>query len=242
MRKVISTVVLLLITVVVSAQETVKLRVKYQKGDEYQMTMTMEQNMGMISSNTLMIAKNTIVEVENDEFTTKTKFERIKMDMIQAGATMSYDSDTKEEELDEMGKMLKTQVGGLLKAEITSKTNARGKVLDVKITPPMPGAESMSSSGILYPEEALKVGDSWSEKKEQAGMVLNFVYKLTAIGSKEVTIEVSGDVSGMATGTISGNMSVNKTTGIPSQSSIEMKMDASGQKIDTKVSIEMKKI
>ena len=56
-----------------------------------------------------MEMESKVTDVTNAVYTTKMSIKRIKMDAMQGGQEMSYDSNKKEEELDQMGKMLQGQ-------------------------------------------------------------------------------------------------------------------------------------
>jgi hypothetical protein len=86
--------------------------------------------------------------------------------MIQGCMTLAYSSDMKEEDLDEGGKMMKNQMGPILKAIIKATTSPLGETSNISVTPEMAGAEGMADqNGVVYPEKSLKVGDSWTGEK-----------------------------------------------------------------------------
>ncbi|QTD38233.1 hypothetical protein JL193_02700 [Polaribacter batillariae] len=228
-----------------TAQETALLRLNYAKGDTYKIDMKVTQNAGAAMSSTIkMTMKQDIASVTGDLFTSNMKIEKMSMDMMQGGQIMSYNSSTKEEDLDQMGKMLATQMKPFLKAKFTTKGNNRGEVLETTVTPNVPGAEDMlkQSGNVIYPKEAVKVGTEWSMDKNEKGMELKFNYKVVEITANNVKLEVTGTVGGMATGTISGNMNVDRKSGIPSNSKIDMKMTVQGQEILTGVESSMTKM
>ena len=222
------------ITIGVSAQESVVLRYNYKKGDIYEIKMKMTQEMGAImaqTTNTVMSQKT--VDVKGDTIVNESKIEKMTMDMVQGGQVMNYDSSNNDDELDEMGKMMKTQMAPILSAVITSKSSSLGDVLDVAIVPNLPKVAQMGkqNSSVVYPKEAVKIGTTWSEIKDESGMTMKIQYTVKTISEKEVILAVGGDISGMATGTISGDMTIDKSSGVAVNSKLQMKMSVQGQEM-----------
>lgn len=227
------------------SQESVLLRLKYAKGDVYKANMSMSQDMGAAMSMGMKIDMEIkINEVTGDNYTSEMKFSKMSMDMLQGGNVMSYDSTKSDDELDAGGKMMKTQMAPMLGAVITAKGNNLGEVLEVKVEPSVPGMDDFAnqSSTVIYPKEAVKVGSTWSIQKNQKGMILDFVYKVKAILKDKVELEVTGKSSGMATGDITGSMEVDRATGVPVNSLINMALSIQGQERKSKVTMTMTKM
>ncbi|MGY0408009.1 MAG: DUF6263 family protein [Polaribacter sp.] len=232
-------------TIGATAQQSVLLRFNYTKGDVYKTDMTVTQNMGKLMSNTTKVSINQkIMSVSDTLFTAEMKIDKMSMDMVQGGKITSFDSTKKAADLDESGKMIKTQVDPILNAKFISKGTNLGKIIDLKVEPNVPGAEQMvdQSNSIVYPKKAVKVGDDWNMKKSQKGMDFNFTYKVIEITAKNVKLNVTGTVGGMATGTISGNMIIERKSGISSKSTITMKMGVAGQQMVIDVDSKMVKM
>jgi len=226
------------------AQESVLLRLKYQKGDVYQAKMTMSQNMGTVMSMGMNIDMDiNITDVTGDLYTSEMKFAKMTMDMLQGGNVMSFDSSKSDDELDEAGKMMKNQVGPMLTSVIFAKGNNLGEMLEVKVEPNVPGMDDFAnqSSTVVYPKESLKVGSTWTITKEQKGVVLNFVYKVKSILKDKVILDITGKTSGMATGDITGSIDVDRESGIPINSLIDMVLSVQGQEMKSKVTMTMVK-
>lgn len=224
------------------SQESVLLRLKYNKGDDYTAKMIISQEMGTTMSMGMNIDLDMkVTDVVGDEYTSEMKFAKMTMDMLQGGNVMSFDSTKSDDELDEMGKMMKTQMSPMLSALIIAKGNNLGEVLEVKVEPNVPGMDDLTSSNVVYPKEAIKVGSTWNFQKNQKGMVLDFVYKVKSILKDKVVIDISGKVSGMTTGSISGSMEVDRASGVPLTSLINMVFSMQGQEMNSKVSMTMTK-
>ena len=229
-------VLLSVFTLVTYAQESVLLRLNYHKGDQFEMKMNVSQEMGAVMSMDInMTMSMDITSVTDDEYTSDMKIASMKMDMSQAGNKMSFDSKMKDDELDEAGKMLKSKMGGLMSAVISAKGNNLGEVLETTVEPNIPGASDMmnQSGKVVFPKEAVKVGDTWDMKQSQNGMDLNFIYKVISIEKESVKLEVSGTIGGMAEGTLSGNMHIDRASGNPINSLVNMEMTLQGQKMTT---------
>lgn len=235
---------LLALSLVSMAQESTLLRVNYNKGDKYIMSMFMKQDMAAMNMLMNMDMSIDIKEVAGDIYNTEMKIERINMDMSQGGMNMSYDSAKNDEELDAMGKQLQMQFAPMLEMIIFAKTNNLGEVLETRIEPNIPNADQFTNQtgSVVYPENEVKVGDTWSFEKDTQGMKMNFVYTVNSITKDVVLLDVSGNISVLAEGTISGNIEIDRAKGIPLKSSIEMDMSISGQKIKTSITVTMKQL
>ena len=242
--KKIFTLLLLAMSIVTVAQESTLLRVNYNKGDKYIMTMFMKQDMAAMNMLMNMDMSIEIKDVEGDVYNTEMKIERINMDMSQGGMNMSYDSAKSDDELDAMGKQMQMQFAPMLEMVIFAKTNNLGEVLETRIEPNIPNADQFTnqSSSVVYPENEVKVGDTWSFEKDSQGMKMGFIYTVKSITKDKVFLDVSGKISALAEGTISGNMEIDRAKGIPLKSSIEMDMSVSGQKIKTSITVTMKQL
>ncbi|PQB08581.1 hypothetical protein BST83_03440 [Polaribacter filamentus] len=225
-------------------QETVLLRLNYTKGDVYAAKMTMSQEMGTVMSMGMNIDMNMkVVDVTGDTNITEMTFTKMTMDMLQGGNVMSFDSTKSDEELDEAGKMMKGQMSPMLEAVLTAKGNDLGEVIEVMAEPNVPGMTDFANqSNVVYPKEALKVGSTWAFQKNEKGMVLDFVYKVTSILKDKVELEITGKSSGMATGDITGTMAIDRKTGVPLNSNIDMALSVQGQEMNSKVSMTMTKL
>lgn len=226
------------------AQDAALLRLNYEKGATYDVEMNISQEMGTVMSMGMLINMDIkVLDVKDDTYDSEMKFTKMTMDMLQGGQAMSFDSTKSDEELDDTGKMMKAQMGPMLSALIYAKGNNLGEILEVKVEPSIPGVEDMAkqSSNVVYPTEAVSVGSTWTMTKEEKGMKMDFLYTVKSISSDKVVLDLSGDVSGMATGKISGNMNIDKASGIPENSTIDMNMSVSGQELKSTIKMTMVK-
>ena len=226
------------------AQESVLLRLNYEKGATYDASMKVSQEMGAIMSMGMSINMDIkVLDVNDDTYDSEMKFTKITMDMLQGGNVISFDSSKSDDELDETGKAMKTQLGPMLEAVIFAKGNNLGEVLEFKIEPNVPGMEDMANqtSNVVYPKEAIKVGSSWTMTKNEKGMKMDFIYTVKSILKDTIILDLSGEVSGMATGKITGRMDIERISGIPISSLIDMNLSVSGQELKSKVTMTIAK-
>lgn len=226
------------------AQESVLLRLNYEKGATYDVSMKMTQNMGAIMSTGISINMDIkILDVKEDIYDSEMKFTKMSMNVLQGGNVMSFDSTKNEDELNDTDKMMKAQMGPMLEAVVFAKGNNLGEVLEVSVNPNVPGMEDIAnqSSNVVYPKEAVKVGSTWTMTRDDKGMKMDFIYKVKSILKDKLILDLSGDVSGMASGKINGNMDINRKSGIPLNTSINMTLSVSGQELKSNVTMTMSK-
>jgi hypothetical protein len=228
----------------VNAQEAVLLRLNCEKGVIYDISMKSLQEMGTVMSMGMTLDMSVkILEVKDGIYESEMKFSKISMDMLQGGNIMSYDSSKSDAELDDTGKMMKAQMEPMLEAVIFAKGNDLGEVLETKVEPNIPGVSEMGkqTSTIIYPKGAVKIGTTWTSSKNEKGMVMDFVYKVKSILKDKVELDLSGKVSGMASGDITGHIDIDRKTGIPTNTLIDLTLSASGQKLLSKMTMTMSK-
>lgn len=217
----------------VTAQESVLLRLNYKKGDTYLMTLKQDISSAQMDINMNITASMELTDVKGTEFSSQTKFTKVLMDMSQQGMSVSYDSSVSDDELDATGKAIKSQMAPMLQSVISKKENKFGKVLEAKAEPAFQGSENVGEASIIFPEKAVRIGDTWTMDKTTNGVNMHFVYEVKAISKTAVDIVVSGKASGMGEGTITGTMQVDRATGVVAKSSITTEINAGGQDMKT---------
>jgi hypothetical protein len=179
-----------------------------------------------------------ITSKDGDMLTTESKIKSINMNMLQGGMAMSYDSSMKDDDLDEMGKMMKQQFDPMMKSTIIAKVNSQGEILETKVEPSNPAMDQIiaQAKGVIYPNEEVLVGTSWSDVTSQQGMSVTSIYTVSKIENGKVYINITGAVTGMGEGDIKGDLVVDIETGIQDSASSEMAVNAGGMdmKISTK--------
>ena len=221
-----------------TSQESVLLRANYKKGDVLEVKMEQSQNMGAKGGVDMKMSMDMIVtSKDGDIITTESKIKSINMNMLQGGMAMSYDSAMKEEDLDEIGKMMKQQFDPMMKSTIISKVNIQGEILETKIEPSNPAMDQLTkqAKGVKYPSEEVSVGTSWSDVTSQQGMNVTSIFTVSKIENGKVYINITGSVTGMGEGDVKGDLVVDIETGIQDSVSSEMAINAGG--MDMKISI-----
>jgi hypothetical protein len=229
----------------VNAQDSVLLRANYNKGDQYLVTIEQIQNMGLQGGVNMTMTMGMIVtEVTKDEIKTESKITAVKMDVMQGGMTMSYDSSKSDEELDEVGKAMKAQVDPMMKSVIITTMNSLGKTLSTKTEPANPTMDQFQNqaSSIVFPEEKVSVGSTWSTEDENMGMKMKMVFTVSKIADGVVYIDISGDVSGMGEGTIKGKTEIDIKTGTQKLLENEVTVKAMGAEVKVSSKMTMKKM
>ena len=226
-------------TIHVHAQE-VLLRYNSKEGDTYKMEMKVKQEVGTFmaqTTETTMIMKT--ISVTDTTIVNEMKIDKMSMDMIQGQNIINYDSTKSDEELDETGKMMKAQLAPVLSAVITTTQDKLGNVKGVSVDPNIPQAAQMTnqSSNTVFPEEAVTIGSTWSDTREENGMNIKTNYTVSSIDANYIDLDITGDVTGMGNGKLSGKMKLTISSGIPVNSSMQMDLNIQG--MDSKMSVEV---
>lgn len=238
-------VLLVITSLSITAQESVLLRLNYNEGDNYLLTVEAKQNMGLQGGMSMNMTMGVIItEVGAKNIKTESKITSVVMDMMQGEMSMSYDSNKKEAELDQMGQMMKSQFDPMMKATIHTSLDNLGNMIETKIEPAIPGMEQLtgSASTINYPEEKVSVGSSWTSEDENQGVKMSTTYTISSIANGIVSLDVSGDVTGAGTGTIKGKTTVDISSGVPKSSALEVTMSAQGVNMSIITNTTMTKI
>lgn len=235
---------LLVSTINISAQESVLLKLNYKKGDKYAVKTKQSIDSKAMGMNNTTSMTMEILEVKDGVITSETKIDKIAMDMMQAGMMMAYDTSADDEDVDEMGKMLKQQIDPMLKLVITSKISESGKVVSVEVEPStIPNADQFKNQAtISFPTKAVKVGDTWSEENVAQGMTINSTYTVKEILADKVILSATGKMTGAATGTVVGQLDIDKKTGITLSSNLETVMNTQGQEMKLNITTSMVKM
>lgn len=226
------------------AQKSVLLRTNYNSGDKYVFIVETINNMGAQGGmNMKMTTDMFIANVNTDIISVESKVSNVTMDMVQGGAIMSYDSSAKEEDLDQMGKMMKQQLDPMLKAVIYTKMNKQGELLSTKVEPAFEGMDQFNKSGnIIFPTEKVSVGSAWSNETEDQGMKMITNYLVSKIENDTVFLTISGKVSGVDEGSINGMAEIDSKSGSAKKSEINMIIVVQGNEMKISLKSTMQRI
>lgn len=239
MKKILLALLLCVGTLAFS-QEKVLLRLNYEKGDTYEVKMTMNQNMGEMMTMDMTMSMNlNVTNVEDDNIVTEATYSHAKMDMESMGQKMGYDSNTKESEMDPFAQGMHVEMKKLLETVIEIENDKLGNITSTELKA---GTSDISAfkdnmSGMVYPEDAVEVGTKWTVTKEQQGMTFEYTYEIVSITSDTVELEIKGNITGAADGTFDGKSSIDKDTGNVDISEMNMSFSVEGQDVKSKIVI-----
>ena len=236
---------LLMMAFAATAQESVLLRLNYNKGDNYVTSIELKQSMGAQGGmNMTMFMNSNISSVNDQSIMLESKVESVVINMNQGGMVMDYDSNKSSEELDQMGQMMKSQFDPILKATIYNSVDRYGNVLEVKVEPSLPRMEQFTGgqNAINFPEEEVSIGSSWESESENQGMKIVTKYTVTNIADGMISLNIAGDVSGIGTGTLIGKSTVEISSGVQTNATIEMNLSSQGIEMNLITTSTMKKI
>ena len=97
------------------------------------------------------------------------------------------------------------------------------------------------AQSVVYPKEAVTVGYSWSEERDTNGMKINSTYTVKSIDDKTVVLAVKGGISGSSAGNLTGSMNIDKASGVPILSIINMDFEIMDQKVVSEIVMKMEK-
>jgi hypothetical protein len=208
--------------------------VESKQGMGAQGGVNMKMNMGMIVS-----------EVSGGNVKTESKILSVALDMMQGGMAMSYDSNKKDEELDQMGQMLKSQFDPMMNSIIYNSYDKLGNITETKVEPSVPGMNQLTeaSGSVIYPNEKISVGSSWSSNKDNQGMKTTTTYTVSQIKDGIVYLDITGNVSGAegVDGAVKGSSEIEVSTGLAKKTSIEIAISNQGMDITINSNITMTK-
>lgn len=244
MKKVF-TLLLLLITTISIAQESVILRLNIKQGEKYVMKMNMLQDMGEIMKmNMIMDFPFEVKSDKNDVYNLEMGISRIQSDIEQAGMVINYDSSKKEEEMSEMEKGMHSKMKDLLDFLVNIEMDNQCNVTSTKLINGAgdPSQITSNSTFTKFPKEAVKVGSKWSDETTNSGMKMVYNYTVKSIESDIVTVVLNGVISDAGTGTIKGDLIIDKTTGLANKQTLVMDIEAGGQKIASTITVTTTKL
>ena len=209
----------------VVSQEEVLLRLNYTEGDQYSIKTEQKQNSGLQGGMSMNMTMDMIVsEVSTDTIKTESKIASIAMNMMRGEMSMSYDSSMKEEDLDQMGLMLKSQFDPMMNAIILNTYDKFGNVAQTTTEPAIPALDRITgnSTTIDYPKEKVSVGSSWTSEEDNQGMKMSTTYTVSEIKDGMLHLDISGTVSGLGSGSLKGSSEIELSSGLSKKTTIEI--------------------
>tara|TARA_B110000093_G_C12948913_1_gene401561 strand:+ start:1284 stop:2021 length:738 start_codon:yes stop_codon:yes gene_type:complete len=245
MKKIIL-LALLITSFTTIAQDSVLLRINYNETDNYVTTMELNKSKDSQSGMFMSVVLNSkVISADNNLIMLESKVGSIVINLDQGGVIMEFDSNKSDEDLDQMGQMMKAKFDQALKATIYNSIDRYGNVLELKMEPSLPQMEHFSANqnSINFPDEEVSVGSSWeSETDDNKGMKFIKKYTVTNIADGMISLDISGDISGTGTGTVNGKSTVEISSGMQTNSTIEMTIFAQGKEMSLVTTSKMIKI
>lgn len=230
MKKLVAILFLAASTISV-AQESVELRLKYAKGDAYNVEISQNVSSPQMVMDMKMTSRLDVTDVVDGVYSSEKKITKIVMDIMQGLNAMSYDSSKSDADLDETGMMLKSQMSPMLKAVISSKTNNLGEVLESSSSVAFQGSEGLGKSIVVFPKEAVKVGDTFEKEETAGGMTITTVFTVKSISKEEVVLSLSATDKVE----IKGTLTIDRNSGVVLKSDMVTTMEAQGVTTTIKV-------
>ncbi len=235
------TLFILAMSMSVYAQESVLLRLNYQKGDKYRVKAVMKQTMSMMTNNIEAVSMQEVVGIKGDKTTLNSTTDKFVMDMNKMGQAVHYDSSMDEKEMDQMAKTMHTQMKPYITSTFSVTYDNLGNIMDAKLVKGTGNLEQFKqglSVGTVYPKEAVKVGSQWTDKNNINGFDYTKTYTVDKIDKNFVYVKVLVKISGMGgTGTGDGMMKIDKNTGLMVSATSKNTISAMGQEIKTEATI-----
>lgn len=261
-----SALAMLMLVLVISACKTTgglstkEALLRYQpvKGDQFAMVMKMNMMMEGPQSMSMTMGMDNDLEVKSIEkdnsFMLDNMVKKVGMSMKNPMMNMEYDSEKPNLDDPTTAEMHKT-LGAMVDKSMVSKMSNRGELLETPNyeeifgeNPELAGQvdqlnQSLESAFITYPENPVKVGDSWnatSEIKGQAPMTQDFTYTVKEITATNVTLGIDGTIklspeAMMAgSGDFTGSMVIDRKDGFIRSSNIIQNLNMSVMGMDMK--------
>ncbi|MBA6155273.1 hypothetical protein H3Z83_01860 [Tenacibaculum sp. S7007] len=239
-------VLLLSVSAISMSQEKVLLRLNYEVGANYEMSMKMNNDMGVALMDMDMNMNIEVTGKEEESFLTKTSFTYMAMKVLQgAEEKVNYNSNMKDEELSAEGKKFKSQIAPMMEAVMFSKTSNLGEAKIIKVEPNTPGIEqyvNQSNRTVVYPKEEVTVGSTWTNTQSNQGISMELTYTVKEITKDKVFTTLSGNMSMMPGAKITGSTNIDRASGIPIKSVINIEIDMMGKVVKNTVVGTMSKL
>lgn len=202
--------------------QTAEFKLNLNKGDKFQTTMEMVQEIETESMGQSMNINQTmafdfdleVIEKNNQSnFVIKNTYKRIYMKQSMPGmgamGETELDTDDPSKTKGMMGSMMLEQFQKFVGKSFNSEHDSKGKIVKTTLNEMMKditgeepkdgGMQDFSGYSISYPEKPIKIGESWTGEVKQnnqgMNMVIKSTYTLKSIKDGIAEIEVDGKVS-----------------------------------------------
>ena len=231
------------------------LRVTPQEGDHYDFNFSVSMTDPM-SMDIGMGATYDILSVDNNEINMTIAFTSTSMDMSIEGESISYDS--RNPGGSEFANLMHEQLGPMFSTSLEATISDRGKTIKApdfaSLFAGNPDMQKqmgdmnyqMETMFVEYPEEALKIGESFEVTLDKDGVSTDAVYTLTDVTKTEYILSLNADLSGLSeskpiTGTMKGTLHVLIECGMTMSGDITIDMETEGINMTLKLLMKTKK-
>ncbi|SNR15417.1 DUF6263 family protein [Tenacibaculum jejuense] len=231
----------------VLSQEKVLLRLNYKKGDQYETHVKMNQDMGSTVMKMEIKMKMKVEKpLENKtSYDTKSEFTYLETVIVNDGKKeIDYNSNMKEEELSEEGKKFRNNMAPFLNTKMFINIDGRGRPTLLKLEPEVKGVDQLTNQFqmVIYPEEPVSVGSSWTDTKNTNGVDVKLTYTIKEITTDKVFAELFGKIPLLPGSRIKGMLEIDRKTGVTLSSSFNMKADNPIMKLNNTTTVTVKKL
>lgn len=225
MKKIFYTLFMLL-SLSAMAQESVDLKVSYQKGDRYRSKMV-EKSSSMLApiKSRTFYQTATVKEVSANGYKLEIDIDRVVIEGNNNGKPIHYDSSVKE--LDASVKGLHSRYKSELYTVVAIAVNNKGKTLKkTKVKGLMPSASLCKTNLLELPNKPLAVGDEWDVGFSKNNMITAYVYTVTKITDTTISVALQGSQINEYThkpqSFFDGTIELDKATGVPTKENINL--------------------
>lgn len=240
--KKIFTILCILLSVTLTAQETASLRLNLKKGDKYQTKIVKKLDFSTVKDIT-NFETLTVKEATEKGYKIQLNIDRIVINADKMGKPITYDSSTKEKDMIQEAKGLHTTVKPELNTVVNVAVNTNGKTLKTtKVSGQLAvNMVKQKTNFINLPDTPVTIGSKWTQSLINGNVRVVYNYEVTKITPKIVHLSCVGEPLGKLKGTITGTIELNKETGVPIKKDMRFDLNLNGQIVQSNVVITIKK-
>lgn len=234
MKKIFYTL-LMIFSLSAIAQESVDLKVNYQKGDKYRSKIvTKNYSMYAPIKSTTYFQTATVKEVKDDVYKLEIGIDRILISGNNGGKPIEYDSSAKQ--LDPSVKGLHSRHENDLSTIIGIEVNKKGKTIKKRTISGASIAEASPCKTHLLelPDEPLEVDTEWDGGHSKNNLITAYNYTVTKITDTTISVALQG--SQVAEYTLKpqaffdGTIEIDRATSVPTKKNIKVYMSVGNKK------------
>ena len=213
----IVTVLLLMLSVSVAAQESALLQYNIKEGDKYLVFLKLNQDMSPIMKIAVDVSMNMRgLKAEKGNLKSSYRFDDVKLTIGGQGQEVTYDSKDKDKKLNELEEKLKETVTPVLETVIYQTIDRSGKMVEQKSEREVKGVAGLLNdfTNIEYPKTPVKVGSSWDTTRKVNGMNIDLKFIVTKITKESVYTDISVKVGDVKADKAEGKAKISRKSGM----------------------------